>query len=414
MAYIAINMSEIVWTEEQSAALATLKSWIKAPMGKPMMSLTGCAGTGKTLTMSELKNYFPVDDTLWTAMTGKAALRLSQSAGVEASTLHSKLYGRPTASGKRVFFNTIKKPSCDFLIIDESSQIGGKLYSDIETWTSQGVRVLLVGDSVQLPPILSYKEEQEYGDDFSVFREVKGPNLSKVMRSNDGIIEIATLVRESRKLPLKGNDFFKIQKVQYPGLAAIGDYLDDPSDHILITWTNAMRMQGNIEIRRRLGHKTPLPGKTEPVLICKNGQDVLNGEMVYAEKFEEANTVSGVKLLWMTTTNGQKLLVSASGQSKFMDGSLPDVKDWKEFHRQRNNLGYDEPLPITYGYVLTAHKMQGSDARRVSVYLSGTDMRNEHFNKDTILPDGSKMPFAIRWAYTSFTRPKERGSFYYS
>ena len=413
------SVTEIAWTDEQKIALSTVKAWIASNAGLKagsMLSLQGVAGSGKTTAMGELKKSLPTS-TMWTAMTGKAALRLSGAAGVPATTLHSQLYKRPVGSGKNLYFSGIKEPAGDFLVVDESSMTSPKIYEDLHEWTKKGVKILFVGDGVQLPPILSFKEEKEYGDDFIVFKKVPGPALTKVMRSGDGVIEIVSSVRENKRFPTKGNDSVKIQEVSYPGITAIKDYLDDPEDHFLITWTNKMRMQGNIEIRRKLGHTDKFPSKTEPVLICKNGKGRLNGEIVFAERFEPGPTIGTLKTWWMYIAGageGEEILVSASGKDQWMDGSLPEIKDWSAFHRERNKLGMEEPIPITYGYVLTAHKAQGSEARRITVYLSGNDLNNQHFGKMTTLPSGEKMPFAIRWAYTSFSRAKDRLGFYYS
>jgi ATP-dependent exoDNAse (exonuclease V) alpha subunit len=232
------------------------------------------------------------------------------------------------------------------------------------------------------------------------------------MRSGDGIIEIASQMREKRQLPSKGNDVVSIGQARYPGLAAIKDYLQDQNDHVLITWTNRLRMQGNAEIRRKLGHTSMFPGPKEPIIICKNGQDRLNGEVVFATGFEPGPTLADVKTMWMSLDDGSTLLVSVAGKEQFMDGFMPDVKDWKEYHYHRNKQEMDEPLPITWGYVSTAHKAQGSEYRRVSIYLSESDVTSHHFNKPTRLPDGEEMPFSIRWLYTSLTRSKERAAFY--
>lgn len=403
--------TEIKPTPEQQAAIDEVVAWAKDLFGKPMMSLSGAAGTGKTFSLNAIKKHLP-GATSWSAMTGKAALRLSKLAGVAAKTLHATIYKPPIANGKYLNFSMMKKPDCKFLVVDEASMVTPKIFMDLQNWANQGVKILFVGDGYQLPPILSLKEEKEYGEDFIIFREIKGPSLKTVMRSGDGIIEVASAVRENRTFPTNGNNSVAISKVKYPGLAAIKDYLEDQEDHILITWTNKMRMQGNAEIRRKLGHSGLLPGSTEPILICKNGQERLNGEVVFAHSFSPGPTLADVKTMWMHVNDGQDVLVSVDGKEQPMDGFMPNVKDWKEYHVHRNKQDLEEPLPITYGYVSTAHKAQGSEYRRVSIYLSDNDVYSQHFNKGTTLPDGEEMPFAIRWLYTSLTRAKDRATIY--
>lgn len=397
-------------TDEQQSAIDVIKTWVFSPMVS-MMSLTGAAGTGKTLCSQYIKQFMP-GNTSWSAMTGKAALRLSELAGVDANTLHATIYKPPFQNGKYLNFSMMKKPSCRILVVDEGSMAGPKVWEDLKTWQTQGVKILFIGDGYQLPPIMTPKEESQYGDDFIIFREVKGPVLNKVMRSGDGIIEVASYIRENKNIPIVGNDSLLISRVEYPGLSAVEDYLLDRDDHILITWTNKMRMQGNAVIRKRLGHKEVLPMEGEPVLICKNGQDRLNGEVVTITKFSDGPTLSEIKTMWMTTSDGQDILVSVQGKDQAVDGFMPDIKDWKRYHFVRKQQNLPEPLPITYGYVYTFHKSQGSEFRRVTVYLSDSDLHSRNFNKDTKLPNGEVIPFSIRSIYTGLTRAKQKATLY--
>lgn len=402
--------SAIVLNEEQVKAIETLKNWVRQP-SSPMAACTGSAGSGKTTILKELKQYLP-GNTEWCAMTGRAALRLSEVVGVDGATLHKTLYKPPRQNGKYLNFNALKTPQCKVLIIDESSLASPKVFEDLKTWQAQGVKILFIGDGYQLPPVMTYKEEQEFGDDFIIFREVKGPHLTKVMRSTDGIVNVATYIRDNKSLPSVGNNICSIKTTEYPGLSAVEDYLLDPDDHILITWTNKSRMQGNAVIRKRLGHHQPLPEAGEPVLVCKNGQERLNGEVVYADRFDEGPVLGEIKTMWMTTTGGQELLVSTVGRDQFMDGNFPDIKDWKSYHFVRNKNNLPEPVPVTYGYCWSFHKIQGNEARRASVFLSRDDLRNRHFNKITQLPTGEDMPFSMRAIYTGLTRAKERATLY--
>ena len=93
-----------------------------------------------------------------------------------------------------------------------------------------------------------------------------------------------------------------------------------------------------------------------------------------------------------------------------MDGSFPNVEDWKEYMKHFKVARVPDPIPVTYGYVSTAHKAQGSEYGRVTVFLAADDMYNKNFRKDTALPDGTKMPFANRWLYTAITRAKSQVS----
>lgn len=397
------------WNPEQLDAIEKIKAWT-VKFGGSFFTLTGAAGTGKTSILSEIKSVFP-GQVAWTAMTGKAALRLSQLVGVTASTLHKVLYEKPDQlSNGDLEFNKIAKPECEYLVIDEASMMSPKIYQDLQTWVYRGIKILCVGDGYQLPPVMSAKEIQSFGEDFSIFREVKGPALMKVMRSDDDIIRIATMLREKNRVPHQNEGAFEFVRDSDPGNRVVEEYLKDRDDHLLVTWRNQLRMSVNREIRRRLGYKSPLPEAGEPVLMCKNGQQILNGETHIADSFRMGPEIGDLETKWMVTSEKRLVLVTVKGRQEFMDGINPDIKDWRQYGRDRGNQNLPEPIPITYGYVSTAHKAQGSEFRRVSVFLSGSDLRNEHFRATTKLPNGDEMPFATRFLYTSLTRAKKRVS----
>lgn len=413
-----MSEKEITWNSDQRQAIDRIRAWADKSADGMQISLSGPAGSGKTSVLSATKPFFSSRDVAWTAMTGKAALRMRNAAGVEAKTLHSVLYKRPSqGKNNKLYFNTLKAPdNIKFLIIDESSMITPRLYSDLQAWVAQGVRILYVGDAYQLPPVLDYKEIKEYGDDFSIFCKVEGPHLNQVMRSGDDIITVATQLREEGQVPKKNiGNAYKICRSQTPGMMAIDSWLQDNDDHILITWRNKMRMAANRLIRKRLGYTGEVPNKGEPVMLCKNGDTdsgpVLNGEIHFVEEFREGvHFGKEVRCMNFYTDMGLNILTNTQGRDEPMDGQFPKVEDWKEYMRHFKISRQPDPIPVTYGYVSTAHKAQGDEYRRVTVFLSSDDLSNDKFRKDTVLPDGSKMPFAIRWLYTSITRSKQQVS----
>lgn len=409
---------DLEWNTEQRQAIDRIRGWADKSHEGLQLSLTGAAGTGKTSILKAILPFLKGDDVCWAAMTGKAALRMRELVGVDARTLHSALYQRPNkGKNNKLYFNSVKAPDCKFLIIDESSMMPPKIYNDLQSWQMNGVRILYVGDGYQLPPILDYKEIKQYGEDFSIFKEVEGPSLRQVMRSGDDIIKVVTQLREENQLPKKNiGEAYRIRRSKTPGRDACADFLNDNDEHVLITWRNRMRMQANRLIRKRLGFTGLLPCKGEPVMICKNGDDmfdgdtkVLNGEIHWADYFTDGPKLGPeVETMKFVTDLGVNLLTSTQGRTEPMDGALPNVKDWKEFMRHFKIARVPDPIPVTYGYVSTAHKAQGSEYSKVTVFLAGDDLQNPHFKKDTILPNGETMSFATRWMYTAATRSKHR------
>jgi hypothetical protein len=176
-------------------------------------------------------------------------------------------------------------------------------------------------------------------------------------------------------------------------------------------------MRANVQLRRVLGHTALLPSSGEPVLIRQNTAAHLNGEIVRVAAWREGPTVAGVETLWLTTQIDTKLLVFTQGGKQFFDGGRPYIPDWaawRAFCREPESRPTDEngmpvpmPIPVTYGYVLTAHAAQGSEYRRVTVLLGAGDNASQHFHKPTELPLGAKAPFSARFLYTALTRARE-------
>jgi ATP-dependent exoDNAse (exonuclease V) alpha subunit len=121
--------------------------------------------------------------------------------GKDTSTLHSILYYPPEPGSREVRFDKRKLPSSHAIVIDESSMITPQVYSDLLAWVQRGVNILLVGDTFQLPPVITDKKEKEqWGEDFSIFSHVEGSNLTTVMRSVGGVLRAATRVRQEQRI----------------------------------------------------------------------------------------------------------------------------------------------------------------------------------------------------------------------
>ncbi len=179
---------------------------------------------------------------------------------------------------------------------------------------------------------------------------------------------------------------------------------------MLITWRNSVRMTANKMIRERLGHTGPLPDEGEPILLKKNGQGFMNGEIVECGSFKTGPTVGGMRTLWLTIKSGLRILVSFDGgkDGERMDGGAPWVENFQKYHIDLKKEALPEPIPITWARVLTAHGGQGSQARRATVFLEREDAKNRNFRKLTTLPGGRQVSMACRWAYTATTRSTTR------
>lgn len=121
--------------------------------------LTGGPGTGKTTTINQMLRFFESEnmEIRLAAPTGRAAKRMTETTGYEASTIH-RLLEISTASeemGENVRFerNEQNPLEADVVIIDEMSMVDIFLMHALLSALPVGTRLILVGDVDQLPSV---------------------------------------------------------------------------------------------------------------------------------------------------------------------------------------------------------------------------------------------------------------------
>jgi exodeoxyribonuclease V alpha subunit len=125
---------------------------IQTAVTQKVMVLTGGPGTGKTTTLKSIVLLFEEFGlkTLLAAPTGRAAKRLSQATGKEASTIHRLLGFIP---GQGFTRNQKNRLRADAVIVDEVSMMDLLLMNALLKALSPSCRLILVGDADQLPAI---------------------------------------------------------------------------------------------------------------------------------------------------------------------------------------------------------------------------------------------------------------------
>ena len=115
--------------------------------------LTGGPGTGKSATMRTLVDLLEDHrrSARLCAPTGKAARRLSELTGVDATTIHRLLEWAPDGGFTRDASHPIE--GCDVLIVDEASMLSVHLAEALLAAVGPRTHVLLVGDVDQLAPV---------------------------------------------------------------------------------------------------------------------------------------------------------------------------------------------------------------------------------------------------------------------
>ncbi|MGN0520916.1 MAG: ATP-dependent RecD-like DNA helicase [Candidatus Fimenecus sp.] len=135
---------------------ATQREAIKTAVSRGVLILTGGPGTGKTTTLNGILKLFEQQelDIALAAPTGRAAKRMTELTGREAKTIHRLLEVEWDEHDRPVFKRNLRNPlECEVLVLDELSMVDISLFASVMQALPFGCRLIMVGDSDQLPPV---------------------------------------------------------------------------------------------------------------------------------------------------------------------------------------------------------------------------------------------------------------------
>lgn len=242
-------------TDGQAKVLNHLSAFLLTEKDKPVYLLRGYAGTGKTTLISTLVKTLPQIGMSYQllAPTGRAAKVMSNYTGKTASTLHRKLYRFQTvANGELRMSLAENKSKNTVFIVDECSMISdqGDGYSwsrsildDLIRYTFSGscCKLLLIGDSAQLPPV---GLDISPAIDFDILRNsfsltIATYEMKEVMRQalDSGILFNATKIRNL----MSNTDSYQMSDFSLP-IINIESFSDieriDPMSFEELLWQN--------------------------------------------------------------------------------------------------------------------------------------------------------------------------------
>lgn len=189
---------------------------VKESVNSGVVIITGGPGTGKTTTINTIIKVFENNnkEVVLAAPTGRAAKRMSETSNKEAKTIHRLLeMGYATDSEELSFFKDEEDPiKADVVILDEVSMVDILLMYSLLRAIKPGTRIILVGDSDQLPSVGAGNVLKDMIDS-DVINVVK---LNEIFRQAQESMIVVNAHKINNGEPLylnsKGKDFFFIKR----------------------------------------------------------------------------------------------------------------------------------------------------------------------------------------------------------
>ncbi|MCI5628529.1 MAG: ATP-dependent RecD-like DNA helicase [Clostridium sp.] len=214
-----INIDEEIKIVEKEDNINLAKNQIEAvkeAINNGVTIITGGPGTGKTTTINTIIKIFENNDqkVVLCAPTGRAAKRMSETSNKEAKTIHRLLeMGFATDSDELIFFKDEEDPiDADVIILDEASMVDIILMYNLLKAVKLGTRLLLVGDSDQLPSVGAGNVLKDIIDS-GVIKTVRLNEIFRQARESMIVVNAHKINNgEPLFLNVKNKDFFFLRK----------------------------------------------------------------------------------------------------------------------------------------------------------------------------------------------------------
>ena len=336
-----------------------------------LLLVTGGPGTGKTTILNGILSLLGQMQLkcVLAAPTGRAAKRLTEVTGEEASTIHRLLEATiDPQSGNMVFLRDESNPlKADAVIVDEMSMVDVQLLHALLLAIPEGKRLILVGDPDQLPPVGP-------GFPFSdMLRSNQLPSvrLTEIFRQAQESLIVMNAHRvnqgELPELKVTTSDFFFMRRTSEETVAQtvrdlcttrLPQKMGIPSDQIQVLSPTRKGGVGTVALNQMLQSalNPQAPDKKEKAFgdfIFREGDRVMqirNNYDIMWKKLDGSAVGTGV-------FNGDVGVITAIESAA---ETLTIVFDDREAEYDFTQLNELEPA-----YAMTVHKSQGSEYRAV-------------------------------------------------
>lgn len=333
---------------------------VRLALGSKALVITGGPGVGKTTLVNSILTVLRAKgvEVALCAPTGRAAKRLSESAGLEARTVHRLLEADPKTGG---FKRGKEHPlECDLLVIDEASMVDVLLMRSLLKALPDRAALLIVGDVDQLPSV----------GPGQVLADVIASSAVPVVRLTEIFRQAAT----SRVIV----NAHRINKGQMPELEAVPGsdffFVDVPDPEVGVSKLVAV-------VKQRIPARFGLDPVRDVQVLCPMnrggmGARALNGELQAA--LNPPGELRVERFGWTYGPGDKVMQVANNYERDVFNGDLGVVSgiDAEEgelsvsFDGREVVYGFGELDELVLAYATTIHKAQGSEYPAVVIPLA--------------------------------------------
>jgi len=341
---------------------------IRSAIESPVTILTGGPGTGKTTIIKAIVNIFRRVgmEIALAAPTGRAAKRMSFATGFEAKTLHRLLEMEYNPNESVRFAKNEKNPlDFDVIIIDELSMVDIQLFSALLKATRIGARLVLIGDSDQLPSVGAgdvLRDTIESG----VFPVCRLDQIFRQKGKSD-IVENAHCINQG-KMPTpsdKDGDFFILQRDSVSQAASAvlslcrdrlpARYGKEIQDDIQVITCTRKGELGTERLNRALQASLNPAGPEKREKAFR--------DLIYREQDKVMQIRNNYDAVWTDSRNEE---ITGMGVFNGDIGSIVEINPEGEFLSVNYDgkivsYPFDDLSEIEHAFAVTVHKSQGSE-----------------------------------------------------